>query len=146
MRIIRLVLVISLALLVGCAHKQVKDNVVPSMLDANTVPLEQLAQENQTNINKLTVGISKSAVLEAMGTKNATAFNSHISNPFRTETFQDKSGAQYEILYYATEDTLPFQPAGNAQMTPLILKNGALIGWGSISLKRAMEQTTEEAR
>ena len=137
MQNIKLIWIIFFTLVAGSALAN--DNTEPSAVDSNTVPLEQLAQGNQVNINKLTVGISKSAVVETMGTKVASTNNGLVLNPFRSEAFQDKSSVQYEILYYVTEKNRPFQPIKNEQMTPLIFKNGVLIGWGAESLRRTME-------
>jgi hypothetical protein len=131
----RLIVVFLLAqVLIGCA----------SRYDGNTVSLVQLAHENQTNVNKLTVGMSKSAVVDLMGTKTAKTGDGLVSNPFRSETFQDKAGTRYEVLYYTTEKNRSFQPLRLAQTTPLILKNDALIGWGTESLRRAKELMTKE--
>jgi hypothetical protein len=120
--------------LLGCA----------SRFGGDTVTLVQLAHENQSNVNKLAVGMSKSAVIDLMGTKTARTGDGLVSNPFRSETFQDKAGAQYEILYYVTEKNRAFQPLRIAQTTPLILESGVLIGWGTESLRRAKELVTKE--
>lgn len=108
------------------------------------ISLAQLANENQTTINKLTVGIAKPAVIELMGVKTAATPDGLVANPFRSETFQDKAGAQYEILYYVTETNRRFQPLRLSQTTPLVLKNGVLIGWGTQSLRQAKEQMTTD--
>ena len=99
--------------------------------------LSELAHENQSSIIKLTVGMTRATVIDLMGTKSASTNDGLVANPFRSETFQDKAGAQFEVLYYVTERNRRFQPLRLSQTTPLILKNGVLIGWGADSLRQA---------
>lgn len=106
--------------------------------------LSSLAYENQTNINRLTAGMTKAAVMEVMGTKTAKTRDGIVANPFRSEIFQDKSGTQYEVLYYVTEKNRAYQPLKVGQTTPLVFKNGVLVGWGNESLRRAKELSARE--
>lgn len=114
------------------------------LLGCASGPLSDLAHENQSSIIKLTVGMTRAAVIDLMGTKSAPTPDGLVANPFRSETFQDTTGARYEVLYYATERNRRFQPLRLSQTTPLILKNDVLIGWGTQSLRQAKEQVTKE--
>lgn len=105
---------------------------------ASDIP--DLAHENQSNLVKLSVGMSKPAVVELMGAKSAYTPDGTVSNPFSVETFQDKAGVNYEVLYYVTERNRRFQPLRLRQTTPLVFRNGVLTGWGTESLKRARDQ------
>ncbi len=125
-----IVAILLVQFLVGCAS---------GFDGGDTISLVQLAHENQTNVNKLTVDMKKAAIVDLMGTKTAKTNNGPVSNPFRSEIFQDKTGAQYEVLYYVTEKNRAYQHLRLSQTTPLILKNGMLIGWGAESLKQAKE-------
>ena len=98
--------------------------------------LSELAHENQTNIAKLKVGMTRAAVVEHMGTKSASTHDGQIANPFRTESFQGRSGARYEVLYYVTERRR-FRPVHLELTTPLVLRNGVLTGWGMAMLQQA---------
>lgn len=52
-----------------------------------------------------------------------------IPSPYRTTTFES-GGARYEVLFYYTGGTGPEGGITDQQLTPLLLKNGTLAGWG----------------
>jgi hypothetical protein len=99
--------------------------------------LPDLAVENQSNIARLSVGMSKSDVLKRMGDKTAETRNGMVANPFKTETFLDKQGRQYEVHYYVTERNRRGHAVTVANATPLVFRDGVLIGWGPQPLIQA---------
>ena len=99
--------------------------------------LAELGYENQSNLARLSVGMSKPDVLKIMGQAVARSKDGPVANPYRQETFQDKSGAQYEVLYYVTERNRRFQPLRVKNATPVVLKNGVVSGWGEQALSDA---------
>ena len=105
-----------------------------------TTDLPEIASENQANITKLSLGMSKAAVVQLMGNRIAHTPDGPVNNPFRTETFQSSAGVNFEILYYVTERHRRFQPVRLRQTTPLVFKDGVLTGWGSDALKQATGQ------
>ena len=52
-----------------------------------------------------------------------------ITSPYRSETFQ-RGGTSYEVLYYYTGGTDPEGGITDQQLTPVLLGNGTLVGWG----------------
>ena len=117
----------SLVLASGCASET-------EVIEPRSLP--ELAHENQSNIATLSVGMAKAEVLKIMGRKSAQTRDGPIANPFKSETFQDKAGVQYEVLYYVTERNRRFQPLRLGNTTPIVLKDSVLLGWGYQTLSR----------
>ena len=66
-----------------------------------------------------------------MGTKNAL----YINNPYLVSSFSIKED-NITIIYYYTE----YASRANKSLTPLVLLNGKLIGWGEESLRRVEDK------
>ena len=82
--------------------------------------------------------MSKSQVLEKMGTNNAYFTN----NPYLVSLFSIKED-NITIIYYITKNPNNDYEVWNLgfhHMTPLVLLNGKLIGWGEESLRRAQDK------
>jgi hypothetical protein len=114
----------------GCAQPGEEGDVA----SGGARSLSDLAHENQSNIAYLSVGMNKAEVLKIMGKKSGYTKDGLIANPFKSETFQDRAGVQYEVLYYVTERNRRFQPLRIGNTTPLVFKENVLIGWGSQTL------------
>ena len=98
---------------------------------------EGLAKINSARLVLLEHGMSKSQVLEIMGTQNAY----YINNPYLVSLFNIKED-NITIIYYFTKN-----PGGGYKgtptiknLTPLISLNGKLIGWGDEALRRAQDK------
>lgn len=52
-----------------------------------------------------------------------------IQSPYRTQTLE-QGGLSYEVLFYYTGGVDPEGMISNKQLTPLIIENGKLSGWG----------------
>jgi len=102
--------------------------------------LEQLRLENQQNLVKLSIGMTKQEVMGTMGYK--TASDDYLgrvyytpksvlsaSNPYRTEILQGKEKT-FEVLYYYTDVKKDDGAITDDELTPLVFDNGKLIGWG----------------
>ena len=113
---------------------------------ANEVALGQLAKENQASIGQLAIGADRQQTLALMGTKTAKTRDGQVTNPFRTEAFKDAAGARYEVHYYVVAPNRKFQPLKQGQMTPLVFKNDALIGWGDEALQQVKAIQARTAR
>jgi hypothetical protein len=65
--------------------------------------MEMVRAKNRENLNRLSIGLSKSEILQVMGTQTIRAeegFNViHITNPYRTEILKGKDGQMYEVLF-----------------------------------------------
>lgn len=81
-------------------------------------------QQNRENLLKLSVGMNKQQVLDAMGTETIRGIN----NPYRIETMTDQEGRIYEVLFYYTDKKVPYM--ADSWLTPIIIIDGRLVGWG----------------
>jgi hypothetical protein len=97
---------------------------------------ETLRTANTARLAHLQAGMSREEVLAVLGTQPAEALTEMppyipvvIENPYRRETFE-VAGAALEVLYYLTT----LHRADNAitpeELTPVVLQNGVLLGWG----------------
>jgi len=86
---------------------------------------------------RMSLGMTKSEVIALMGTATAKTNDGVVNNPWTAESFTDKGGAQYEVLFYVTRKNQPFTPIRKSLTTPIVLKDGKVIGWGDDALKRA---------
>ena len=102
---------------------------------------KKLAMINNARLIKLKPGMSKSEVLQIMGTVRSMCHN----NPLDISSF--KSGEDYiNVLYYFiktdwdNEYWCDTQSVRDYNMKPLVLLNDKLIGWGYEALDRAADQ------
>ena len=98
---------------------------------------EALAKVNSSRLLRLEPGMSKSQILEAMGTKNAL----YINNPYLVSSFSIQED-NITVIYYFTRNPNNVYEAIVTfdRLTPLVLLNGKLIGWGEESLRRAQDK------
>jgi len=82
------------------------------------------------------MGMLKSDVLNIMGTQTITAYESAqsdqvivITNPYRTEIMKNEKGENLEVLFYYTDEKRLTQITDN-ELTPIVLKDGKVEGWG----------------
>ncbi len=104
--------------------------------------LEGVRSENRTNLLKLQIGMTKTQVLEIMGAKEdalwgGDGYTQRISNPYRAETLEGKDGT-LEVLYYYTDLQKQDGAITDDELTPLVLKNNKLIGWGRSALNESV--------
>ncbi len=107
---------------IGCtSHKNVNLTGV--------IAYKEMLLRNRANIVKLSIGMTKAEVLETMGIFQAKTRNEDVPNPLKSE-MHTKDDDTYEILFYMTRKYPPFIPIHDSQATPVVLKNGKVIGWG----------------
>lgn len=105
-------LVAFLGLLVGCAS------------------LESIRAQNREHLIRLSPGMTKSDVLQVMGTKTISDFYSDtITNPYRTELYRS-AGHTFEVLLYYTDIKKADGAITDDELTPIVLLDGKLDGWG----------------
>ncbi len=91
---------------------------------------------NRESLAQLAPGMSKEEALEVMGTETMEGDDGDINNPFRTELFQDDENTTVEVLYYYTDKKNNDKAITDDELTPVVLKNGRVVGWGWISLRK----------
>lgn len=77
----------------------------------------------------LSPGMSKGDVLNTMGTETITTTADTITNPYRTELYR-AGGHVFELLLYYTDIKARDGAITDDELTPLIIKDGKLDGWG----------------
>lgn len=82
--------------------------------------------KNRENLLRLAIGINKFEVLQTMGTETIGTVN----NPYRVETPLDKDGQLLEVLFYHTDVRKEDKLISDNELTPIVLKDNKLIGWG----------------
>lgn len=92
------------------------------------VSYKTLLSRNLANLSKLTVGMTKPQIMQAMGNFAAKTRDSYVPNPYKTESFI-VGKTQYEALYYMTQTYPPFTPIKLSQASPVVLREGQVIGW-----------------
>ncbi len=93
-----------------------------------------LIEENQNNIRKISPGLTKNEVVEIMGSRQAKVKSTYVSNPYKRDFFS-LDNDEYEILYYLTRRYPPYTAVKVSQATPIVIKNGKVIGLGVEALK-----------
>ena len=92
---------------------------------------KQVRTMNKERLNELEIGMSKDEVLIIMGTKRFSIASSPftVENPFRIEV-QSSDKNIYRVLYYYTDLVKADGFITDDELTPVILKNNKLVGWG----------------
>jgi hypothetical protein len=126
---------VSLALAIGCAKQAAPrstDAPVRPSSDA-LVPYEDFLAQNNVSITHLRIGMTRDQVVALMKSNTTEVRVGPLSNPYRTESFQ-RDADIYEVLYYLTRRHPPFTPIRDWQTTPVVLKNGTVVGWGQSAM------------
>jgi hypothetical protein len=89
-----------------------------------------LRDQNKENLKKLSAGQPKNLVMELMGTDPSKGVFMWIDNPYRTEVLVGKDGKTYEVLYYYTDMKARDDKITDDELTPVVLQDGKLVGWG----------------
>lgn len=99
-------------------------------LASGCASLDQIRAENRNRLNRLSPGISKQEILKSMGTETILSDDgTSITNPYRTELH--RSGDHVvEVLLYYTDKKSADGAITDDELTPLVIVDGKLDGWG----------------
>lgn len=105
---------------------------------------ESVQSENRAKLYLLERGQTREQVLEEMGTepqeyRKGVLSSGFVENPFDSET-QMVRGEKIEILYYATNIKNNDGVITSDELTPLVLVEDVLVGWGWQYLDAFAEQ------
>jgi len=101
---------------------------------ACTTPYRALLAQNKENIERLTLGMSKAELIQVMTDCGTSVKGKPFNNPFQVDTWQ-KGSDVYEVLYYLTRHYQKFTPVRLSQTTPVVLRNGQVVGVGRAALE-----------
>lgn len=104
--------------------------LLPLVLLIGCASFATVRAENREHLNRLSPGMSKAEVLSVMGTDTRRIRGGErITNPYRTE-FYHGGGSEWEILLYYTDEKRDDNAITDDELTPLVLRDGRLDGWG----------------
>jgi uncharacterized protein YceK len=122
----RFLVLVTLALVVsGCASRSNQNA-------GNSISYKNLLANNNANIQRLSVGMTKVEVLDLMKSYTTETNDGVVLNPLKTKAM-NADGQTYEVLYFVTDRHPPLQPIDESQATPVFLKDGRVVGWGQTS-------------
>lgn len=103
--------------------------VLIGLLLVGCVSLDAIRAENRQRLMNLSTGMTKSEVLAVMGTKTIMSEDGQINNPYRTEMYRSQ-GHTFELLLYYTDKKRADGAITDDELTPLVIMDGKLDGWG----------------
>lgn len=95
------------------------------VLLAGCVTTATVRADNRMRLNALSPGMSRDTVLAVMG----ESADREITNPYRTESYEAQ-GRRFTVLYYYTDLKKRDDAITDDELTPLVLVDGRLDGWG----------------
>ena len=90
--------------------------------------------KNRQNLERLSIGMSRDQVIAVMGSKTIKTLWVNINSPYRIETLKDVNNQNLEILFFYTEEKDMLFTMSEDELTPVVLKEGKVEGWGRIYL------------
>jgi len=106
--------------------------VQEGLADCKKAELRKAIQQNRAKINTLEVGMTKTKVMKKMGEFTCR----WLVNPWKVEPLVAKGRSKYRVVYYIIRKKRPFNPVKALRdLTPLVFKDGKLIGWGNDFLR-----------
>ncbi|MGH2567164.1 MAG: DUF3192 domain-containing protein [Bacteroidota bacterium] len=103
--------------------------VLMSLLLTGCASLDAIRSQNRQNLMSLSPGMSKQEVLAVMGTKTIMSEDGQINNPYRSEMYNSQ-GHAFELLLYYTDKKRADGAITDDELTPLVMMDGKLDGWG----------------
>jgi len=97
--------------------------------------LDDIRTKNRENLMSLNQGMTKQEVLNVMGTQTQKTYDDlgnptgKINNPYRIEMY-DADNSNWEILYYYTDRKSADGAITNDELTPIVIRDGKLSGFG----------------
>lgn len=88
-----------------------------------------LQQQNRIRLGGLQVGMGRAGVLEHMGYATARTDFRVVKNPYHIDTYT-VPGHRIEVLWYVTETKQEGDGIAPDEVTPVVLVDGRLAGWG----------------
>ncbi|MBL7157021.1 MAG: DUF3192 domain-containing protein [Candidatus Omnitrophica bacterium] len=123
--------------------------------------MKSVRAHNKENLQKLKPGMSIHEVLEIMGTESrGSSFplveevgetitdigfsfltsSQAVRNPYKTKVLQE-GRTTTEVFYYYTDMKNRDGKITDSELTPVVFRNGVLVGWGKDFLKKHLRET-----
>ncbi len=105
--------------------------------DVKEVSYKEMIKLNSVSVTKVTTGMTKDEVVQIMGNIRSRVRSGPIDNPWKIEILGDM-----EILHYITAGHPPFMPIMANQATPIVLREGKVVGIGRGVLTQIKESAS----
>ena len=107
------------------------------------VSLGKKRQSNKAMIESFNIGISRDEVLDSLG-RNDIVMSGYkskviIYQPWRTAKIESADGTYTEVFYYYTDNNHEDGFVHWDDLTPVVVADGKLAGWGSNSVNKIFE-------
>jgi hypothetical protein len=93
--------------------------------DVEKVSYRTMINRNAANVVKINKGMTKDEVVQSMGNLQSKVRSGPITNPWKIELHGD-----LEIFHYITAGHPPFMPIMANQATPIVFRDGVVMGMG----------------
>ena len=103
--------------------------MISFIISTGCASTEQIRAGNRENLMLLSPGMTKAEVLQVMGTETIRVGMEVITNPYRSEMYQ-AGGHTFELLFYYTDIKKTDVAITDDELTPIVLKDGKVDGWG----------------
>jgi hypothetical protein len=84
---------------------------------------------NRDRLNSLSLGMNKSQVLDVMGTVPYEYYGNITNNPYRVEAYTIKQDV-VNVIFYWTDVRERDGAITEDELTPIVLINDKVVGWG----------------
>ena len=111
-----------------------------SAANAKEITYREFLANNQANIAKVSVGMSEAQVKSIMGSDTSKVKNGPLDNPWKIEHLGSST-----VYHYLTNKNPPFTPILENQATPVLFKNGKVVGTGRAYIKEFRKETSSES-
>lgn len=97
--------------------------------------------KNQRDLQRLELGMPVGEVRSLMGEGEVIRYRRiYFVDPWRSESFALVDGTEVLILYYVTQPTRKYYSAEDHELTPIVLENDHVVGWGWPYLRRSLDR------
>jgi hypothetical protein len=97
--------------------------------------------DNQRATQQLQLGMSGSQVRATLGEGEVVSYKKlQLVDPWRSESFVLTDGKHVAILYYITEQPRSYGRPNDESLTPIVLENDRVVGWGWSYLRRQSDR------
>lgn len=87
--------------------------------------------QNQLALQDLRIGMSSADVRAVMGEGEVVRYKKMaLVDPWRSEGFALVDGTEVLILFYLTQPQRKYYRAEDQELTPIVLENDKVVGWG----------------
>jgi len=92
---------------------------------------ESAVSANRQKVDALRIGMTRAEVDAVMGSGELVNYKRiQLRNPWRTDVLRLDDGRVQEILYYVTTGYAWRGGRDQDQLTPILMENGRVVGWG----------------